>query len=121
LTVATDRIIVLPVSITNTSGRRREAFRSIAVWLGLLGVLILVVPGIGLLKRGLPLLGWPGDTSDDLYGWTVLTLPIVFLAWLPVALLAIGTTARARLSRHAWVVLSIVLYFGLLAVLGASI
>jgi hypothetical protein len=81
-------------------------------------VLMVVVSGIGLAKRGLPLEGWSGTQSDQIVGWALLTAPYVLVAWLSVALCAIAIMSILNLSRRSWIALSLGLALGLLALSG---
>lgn len=93
--------------------RRREVGFAAIVWCGVLVVLILVTSAIGLARRGMPLEGWVGTTTEQVFGWTLLTAPYVLVAWLPVVLAVLFLTAFLHLSRRSWIALSVVLALGL--------
>ena len=104
------------MSSTNLTNRRRELAFAAVFWCGVLAVLALTASAVGLAKRGLPLEGWTGTPVEQVVDWTVTTLPYVFVAWLPMALVAISITGLLNLSRRTWVTLSLVLATVLLIV-----
>ena len=119
LTAASATDNVLLVSSMNISRRRREVALAAVFWLGVLISLIVAASAIGLAKRGMPLEGWAGTAQAQVWSWTLLTSPYVLVAWLPVALTAIGAIALLGLPRRAWLALSLVLAVWLLVVLAA--
>jgi hypothetical protein len=88
-------------------------------WLAVLLLQTLAAAVIGLAKRGLPLEGWVGTPAEQMIGWTLLTTPYVFAAWLPVALGATAVIGLVDLSRRSWVVLCLVLALALFVLFAA--
>ena len=100
---------MLSVSSTKSSGRFAELGPICAFWALVLVLATLGYSAIGLTRAVLPLEGWDGSQLEQVLGWTLFTSVYVFWAWLPFALGAVAATVLLRLSRLAWLLLSLVL------------